>query len=491
MKITDCVSTQKIQQNIFNSKTWKLIQKIAKITLYVLLGISCIYLIGYGYYNISIEVLKKLAYPLISIGGLCLLAKKLLKTYKIHELCKILDTYNKNFTSLNQNIYIGKIEKIELEEGAQIFLKADLHGSLKDLTENLNNLQKLGYLDKDFNVKKEWKYKLLIAFLGDYIDRGPDSWKVLDLLMKLKINNPNEILLLRGNHENLKTSFRYIHPKEKYFFYSSNFTKKLELFFNSLSLAAFVGKKQNNDEIQYVCLTHGALDLDIEAQPLLKSTDSRATMILEKNDNTSFLNNRLTKLVSKKFHKIKINTTKEALLLHKRIKELLNNWPLKILYSQKQKKLKESELKIYFFIKQYEKQIKTMRLLNQNNYCWGDIEDNCFGFNHSRGIGFSLTPALIKDYFRLISSETRKVKALRAGHAHYSKSFALDNKKGFIEILPAAGELKCYDKLRAPIDKAKLITPKDKVKDWEEKDITRKRKAECQLNDSHGFYQYA
>ncbi len=39
-----------------------------------------------------------------------------------------------------------------------------------------------------------------LVFLGDYIDRGPDSKKVIELILQLKKNRPGVITLL-GNHE--------------------------------------------------------------------------------------------------------------------------------------------------------------------------------------------------------------------------------------------------------------------------------------------------
>jgi serine/threonine protein phosphatase 1 len=44
-----------------------------------------------------------------------------------------------------------------------------------------------------------------IIFLGDYIDRGPDSKKVLDLLMTLKRNQ--NCIFLMGNHEDMMLDY--------------------------------------------------------------------------------------------------------------------------------------------------------------------------------------------------------------------------------------------------------------------------------------------
>jgi len=43
--------------------------------------------------------------------------------------------------------------------------------------------------------------KLKFVFIGDYIDRGPDSRGVIDFLIGLQTWSPDEIVCLMGNHE--------------------------------------------------------------------------------------------------------------------------------------------------------------------------------------------------------------------------------------------------------------------------------------------------
>jgi diadenosine tetraphosphatase ApaH/serine/threonine PP2A family protein phosphatase len=78
-----------------------------------------------------------------------------------------------------------------------INIVGDLHGSIVDLLRILNH----------FGLPPMSRY----LFLGDYIDRGRDSIGVLSLVLALKCKWPNDIFLLRGNHE-------FTHVNETYGF---------------------------------------------------------------------------------------------------------------------------------------------------------------------------------------------------------------------------------------------------------------------------------
>ena len=41
----------------------------------------------------------------------------------------------------------------------------------------------------------------VLVFLGDYVDRGPDSFGNLRVLVEAKLAHPERIFLLMGNHE--------------------------------------------------------------------------------------------------------------------------------------------------------------------------------------------------------------------------------------------------------------------------------------------------
>ncbi|HPG55925.1 MAG: Serine/threonine-protein phosphatase 1 [Bacteroidetes bacterium ADurb.Bin302] len=71
----------------------------------------------------------------------------------------------------------------------RIFAIGDIHGCFDSLIELIENV---------ISLKKEDK----LILLGDYIDRGLDSKKVLDYIITLQSNN-YDIVTLHGNHESM------------------------------------------------------------------------------------------------------------------------------------------------------------------------------------------------------------------------------------------------------------------------------------------------
>lgn len=90
---------------------------------------------------------------------------------------------------------LGKIFKREksnaaIPEGKRVYAIGDIHGCAEMLTSLLDTIA--DDIDDLANAT--------LVFLGDYIDRGPDSRAVVDRLLELKTSNV-ETYFLKGNHE--------------------------------------------------------------------------------------------------------------------------------------------------------------------------------------------------------------------------------------------------------------------------------------------------
>ena len=83
-------------------------------------------------------------------------------------------------------------------EGVRLYAVGDMHGRL-DLLESL-----LGEIERDQNGRDDLPVTLI--FLGDYIDRGPDSKGVVSRLIQ-GFSQKYTPVFIKGNHEALLLSF--------------------------------------------------------------------------------------------------------------------------------------------------------------------------------------------------------------------------------------------------------------------------------------------
>lgn len=87
-----------------------------------------------------------------------------------------------------------------------IYAVGDIHGCLDQLEQLLDEVQP--DLEKD-----------LLLFVGDYIDRGPESRGVVDYILRLREKYPRErIVCLKGNHEAMFLDFLQGRERELFLF---------------------------------------------------------------------------------------------------------------------------------------------------------------------------------------------------------------------------------------------------------------------------------
>lgn len=146
------------------------------------------------------------------------------------------------------------VQQLLLQEESLLYLESpikicgDIHGQLNDL---VRVLQTGGF---DMTTK--------YLFLGDYVDRGPNSLEVICLLFALKCRFPQNVFLLRGNHESpeMTESFGFAYEVEEKLKDADQANVVLAKFydaFDCLPIAALISDK--------IFCVHGGLSPKLES----------------------------------------------------------------------------------------------------------------------------------------------------------------------------------------------------------------------------------
>lgn len=84
--------------------------------------------------------------------------------------------------------------------GRLVYAVGDVHGRLDALEPLLRDIV------QDV-IASQPAQRPLLVFLGDYVDRGPDSRSVVDLVLRLRRETRFEVISLKGNHEEALLQF--------------------------------------------------------------------------------------------------------------------------------------------------------------------------------------------------------------------------------------------------------------------------------------------
>ncbi|KKP35877.1 MAG: hypothetical protein UR26_C0002G0179 [candidate division TM6 bacterium GW2011_GWF2_32_72] len=200
-------------------------------------------------------------------------------------------------------------------ENSKIVVFSDLHGDVHKFVNILSRLFFDDLISDDFVLVKG----IYFLFLGDYVDRGWYGDLVLYLIEKLKIINPDNVILLKGNHdinvgqpwylegftfsgpelEELLNNLYYEenesdHEKIRVVDLTKiydNFDEKhlddladyFTYFHEKLFATFFIGFKSNNSKkIQFIQCVHGGVNLNCDFESLLNDAIKKSGKIVSR-----------------------------------------------------------------------------------------------------------------------------------------------------------------------------------------------------------------
>ncbi len=169
------------------------------------------------------------------------------KTTSIHD--------NQRFQGFFSDIGMISGQYINFQIPKNLVVVGDIHGDFFTLKKIMETIDFLNYLKNESN---------LLIFLGDYIDRGKYSLEVLLFLCRLKNSHPNNVFMLRGNHE----SYNHF-PFSSYDFYLKlldKFEESTEILYDNYILPFFESLFISCEINGFSILTHGGL-------PVIENSD--------------------------------------------------------------------------------------------------------------------------------------------------------------------------------------------------------------------------
>lgn len=165
-------------------------------------------------------------------------------------------------------------QKLVLPNDAVVILMGDLHGDIRSLLNTLDELHRRKILT-GFKLR-DTKHHLI--FLGDYCDRGAYGVEVLYTLLRLKLANPQQVHLARGNHEDFSIIARFGFLGElRYKFGADGNLRKLLRVYDLLPVVIYVGNKED-----FLQMNHGGMEPGYDPRDLLAAAGDGRCQLLGK-----------------------------------------------------------------------------------------------------------------------------------------------------------------------------------------------------------------
>lgn len=162
----------------------------------------------------------------------------------IGGLMENFDTSDKIMQFFTRKYYEKTIHKPKENENIEFpcAIFGDIHGQYEDLLKHMENIKKLPTMPN-------------IVFLGDLVDRGPNSVKTVLYILLLEENYPGKVHIIKGNHENKIINSMYGFRTECTLYYNTDIFDMINNIFELLPHACLIGNK--------IFCVHGGVSKDM------------------------------------------------------------------------------------------------------------------------------------------------------------------------------------------------------------------------------------
>lgn len=158
--------------------------------------------------------------------------------------------------------FVPFLEKKDFKTTDIIAFHGDFHGDVHAFNNFIQTWVDAKYMDNNFKIIKDNFY---IMILGDYTDRGWYGAEVIYTLLRIKLANPAQVFMTRGNHEDLEVIQNYGFANEELpqKFKPNQVTillNKITRFYNFLPMAFYlICPSGNGNDVVQCC--HGGIEI--------------------------------------------------------------------------------------------------------------------------------------------------------------------------------------------------------------------------------------
>lgn len=197
-------------------------------------------------------------------------SKEVIKIEEKSEIVKLIYDKLKKKETISYNEYLSFYSYVNTfsseepipiirEEGEIAYFVGDTHGSYEESLIAITYFEKI--LEKSPDVK--------IIFDGDYVDRNLYDLENLTLITAFFLLNQNNVVMLRGNHEDQKINkyYGFYRNLKDYFIIQDRIDEIYELilkFFMKLPVIHVLTMKASNNEVKNIITVHGGIPVDLK-----------------------------------------------------------------------------------------------------------------------------------------------------------------------------------------------------------------------------------